>query len=409
LWIFGVTGNRPFQIHSEFIPNGDPGKRGSNDSQEGSAVNRTTQHSLLLVWALLFAGSVNAQVNVVTQHNDLGRTGQNLNETVLTPSNVNVNQFGLLFKTVVDNQVYAQPLVVANVSIGGGTHNVVYVATTNNSVYALDADNGTQYWLKNLGTPISNANYGSGCVDINGNAGIVGTPVIDPSAGTLYVVNSLNNAGAFSFMLHALDITTGADKSGSPVQITNTGFSALAQNERAGLALSNGNVLVPFSSHCDMGTYHGFLFSYNATTLAKGPVFNTSPSGNGNSLWMSGQGPNVDSAGNIYFGTSNGTWDGVSNFSESFIKLNSSLGLVDWFTAANHANLDGGDLDLDTSGPLLVPPGGRLIMVGKSSTGYVINSANLGHLGDASAVQTIKLGWALHGSPVYWNGATNGP
>ena len=372
-------------------------------------VNRTTQHSMLFVWALLFAGSVTAQVNVVTQHNDLGRTGQNLNETVLTPSNVNVNQFGLLFKTVVDNQLYAQPLVVTNVSIAGGTHNVVYVATTNNSVYALDADNGTQYWLKNLGTPISNANYGSGCVDINGNAGIVGTPVIDPTAGTLYVVNSLNNAGAFSFMLHALDITTGADKSGSPIQITNTGFSALAQNERAGLALSNGNVLVPFSSHCDMGTYHGFLFSYNATTLAKGPVFNTSPSGNGNSLWMSGQGPNVDSSGNIYFGTSNGTWDGVSNFSESFIKLNSSLGLVDWFTAANHANLDGGDLDLDTSGPLLVPPGGRLIMVGKSSTGYVINSANLGHLGDASAVQTIKLGGALHGSPVYWNGATNGP
>ena len=377
-------------------------------------MNRKPGYSIVFAFLLLLllqitATKAPAQVSVVTQHNDLGRTGQNLSETVLTPSNVNVNQFGLLFKTVLDNQVYAQPLVVANVSIGGGTHNVVYVATTNNSVYALDADTGTQYWHVNLGTPISNANYGSGCVDINGNAGIVGTPVIDPSAGTLYVVNSLNNAGAFSFMLHALDIGTGADKSGSPVQITNTGFSALAQNERAGLALSNGNVLLPFSSHCDMGTYHGFLFAYNATTLAKGAVFNTSPSGNGNSLWMSGQGPVVDSSNNIYFGTSNGTWDGVSNFSESFIKLNPSLGLADWFTAANHANLDGGDLDLDTSGPLLVPPGGRLIMVGKSSTGYVINSANLGHLGDASAVQTIKLGGALHGSAVYWNGVTNGP
>jgi hypothetical protein len=124
---------------------------------------------------------------------------------------------------------------------------------------------------------------------------------------------------------------------------------------------------------------------------------------------MSGQGPAVDSAGNVYFGTSNGTWDGVSNFSESFIKLNSSLALADWFTAANHANLDGGDLDLDTSGPLLIPPGNRLLMVGKSATGYVINSANLGHLGDASAVQTLTLGGALHGSAVYWNGATNGP
>jgi chitodextrinase len=343
--------------------------------------------SLLLI--LLTGISGQAQVNVVTQHNDLARTGQNLGEVSLTPANVNPNQFGLLFKVAVDN--------------------ALYVATTNNSVYALNADTGAQFWHVNLGTPISNANYGAGCVDINGNAGIVGTPVIDPAAGTMYVVNSLNTGGAFSFMLHALDITTGADRAGSPVQITNAGFSALAQNQRAALTLANGNLLVPFSSHCDMGTYHGFLFAYNPSTLAKGGVFNASPTGNGNSLWMSGQGPAVDSSGNIYFGTSNGTWDGVSNFSESFIKLTPGLALADWFTPANHANLDGGDADLDTSGPLLVPPGGRLIMVGKSSTGYVINSAGLGHLGDASAVQTLKLGGALHGSAIYWNGAVNGP
>src|SRR6516162_7197742 len=245
---------------------------------------------VLLLLPHVTAINAQAQVSVVAQHNDLGRTGQNLSETVLTTSNVNVNQFGLLFKVTLDNQVYAQPLVVANVSIGGGTHNVVYVATTNNSVYALDADTGTQYWHVNLGTPISNTNYGSGCVDINGNAGIVGTPVVDPSAGTLFVVNSLNNAGTFSFMLHALNITTGAERTGSPVQITNSGFSALAENQRAGLALSGTNVLIPFSSHCDMGTYHGFLFAYDAASLAKGAVFNTSPTGNGNSLWMSGQG-----------------------------------------------------------------------------------------------------------------------
>jgi len=362
---------------------------------------------LLLV--LLTATSSAGQVSVVTQHNDLGRTGQNLSETTLTPSNVNVNQFGLLFKIVLDNQVYAQPLVVPNVSISGGVHNVVYVATTNNSVYALDADTGTQYWHVSLGTPISNANYGTGCVDINGNAGIVGTPVIDPSAGTLYVANSLNNGGAFSFMLHALAITTGADKPGSPVQIANAGFSALAQNQRAALTLSNGNVLVPFSSHCDMGTYHGFLFAYNASTLAKGAVFNASPTGNGNSLWMSGQGPALDSSGNIYFATGNGSWDGVSNFSESYLKLSPSLTLSDWFTSANHANWDANDLDLNTSGPLLIPPGGRLFLVGKSASGYVINSANLGHLGDASAVQTISLGGPLHGSAVYWNSAVHGP
>jgi hypothetical protein len=349
------------------------------------------------------------QVNVVTQHNDVARTGQNLSETTLTPSNVNVNQFGLLFRNTVDNQVYAQPLAVSAVNIGGGTHNVVYVATTSNSVYAFDGDTGAQYWHVSLGTPISNTDYGAGCVDINGNAGIIGTPVIDPVSGTLYVVNSLNSSGVFSFMLHALDITTGADRMGSPVQITNAGFTPLTQNQRAGLALANGKLLIPFSSHCDMGNYHGFLFSYDPSTLAKFAVFNASPTGNGNSLWMSGQGPAVDASGNIYFGTSNGTWDGVSNFSESFVKLSPSLTLEDWFTPANHANLDGGDADIDTSGPLLIPPGNRLTMVGKSAVGYVINSANLGHLGDASAVQTITLGGALHGSAVYWNSAVNGP
>src|SRR5262249_11151320 len=164
-----------------------PALAGSGKSQErGHSMNRRLK--LLPSSGLVFSVVVLAvlgtvgQVNVVTQHNDLARTGQNLSETTLTPANVNVNQFGLLFRITVDNQVYAQPLVVSNVSIGGGTHNAVYVATTSNSVYALDADTGTQYWHDNLGTPISNANYGSGCVDINGNAGIVGTPVIDPTA-----------------------------------------------------------------------------------------------------------------------------------------------------------------------------------------------------------------------------------
>src|SRR5258708_305340 len=341
-----------------------------------------------LVLCLIFLGvlSAPAQVNVVTQHNDPARTGQNLSETTLMPSNVNASQFGLLFRNAVDNQVYAQPLVVSAVNIGGGIHNVVYVATTSNSVYAFDGDTGTQYWHVNLGTPISNNDYGAGCVDINGNAGIIGTPAIDPASGTLYVVNSLNSAGAFSFMLHALDITTGGDRTGSPVQISNAGFTPLTQNQRAALTLANGNLLIPFSSHCDMGTYHGFLFSYDPSTLAKVAVFNASPSGSGNSLWMSGQGPAVDAAGNIYFGTSNGTWDGVSNFSESFLKLNSNLTLADWMTPANHANLDGGDADIDTSGPLLIPPGNRLVMVGKTATGYVINAGNLGHLGDASEI-----------------------
>jgi hypothetical protein len=366
--------------------------------------------SLVLVF-LLFAATLPslAQVSVTMQHNDLSRTGQNLSETILTKAKVNVNTFGLLFRLTVDNQVYAQPLVMSGVSIGGGTHNVVYVVTTSNSVYAFDADTGTQYWHVNLGTPISNVDYGRKCLDINGDAGIVGTPVINTTNNTIYVSNSLNQGGVFSFMLHGLNLSTGAENAGSPVQITTSGFSALAQNQRAALLLANGNLYVPFSSHCDMGTYHGFLFSYNPTSLALNGVFNTSPTGNGDSLWMSGQGPSVDSSGNIYFGTSNGTWDGVSNFSESFMKLSSSLALLDWFTPANHATLDGSDLDLDTSGPLLIPGASRMFMVGKSKTGYIINTSNLGHLGDTSAIEKVTLAGALHGSAVYFNSAINGP
>ncbi|MGC2421204.1 MAG: malectin domain-containing carbohydrate-binding protein [Candidatus Acidiferrales bacterium] len=344
------------------------------------------------------------------QHEDLSRTGQNLSETTLTPANVNVNQFGLLFRLVVDNEVYAQPLLLSGLSISGGTHNVVFVATTGASVYAFDADSGTQYWHTSLGTPAVNTDLPFSCSDINGDMGVIGSPVIDPVNGILYVVATIKNTdGTFHSMLHALNVSTGADVSGSPVEVTTTGFNALEQNQRAALTLADGELLIPYGSHCDGGTYHGFLFAYNPTTLAQITLFNASPTGNQNSLWMSGQGPSVDSSGNIYFGTSNGTWDGVQNFSESYLKLSSSLALEDWFTAANHATLDSGDLDLDTSGPLLIPPGNRLFNVGKSHVGYVINTANLGHLGDASAVQTVTLAGPLYGSPIYWDGATNGP
>ena len=267
----------------------------------------------LALFILFFHLPALAQVSVTTQHNDLNRSGDNLSETILTKSNVNSTTSASSTRSRWTTRFTPQPLVVSGLTIGGGTHNVVYVATTSNSVYAFDADTGTQYWHVNLGTPIINAAYGTGCVDINGNAGIVGTPVIDTANNTIYVVNSLNNpSGTYSFQLHALSLTTGADNSGSPVQITATGFVATAQNQRAGLLLANGNLYVPFSSHCDMGTYHGYLMSYNPTTLAQNAVFNTSPSGNGDSLWESGQGPAVDSSGNIYFGTSNGTWDGIS-------------------------------------------------------------------------------------------------
>ena len=349
-----------------------------------------------------------AQVNVTTQHNDNNRSGDNLNETILTKANVNATTFGRLAKIPLDNQVYTQPLVVSGVSISGGTHNVVYVATTNSTVYALDADTGRKYWSRNLGPTLTNADLGL-CTDINGEMGIIGTPVIDVATNTIYVVNFFNSSGAYSFQLHALNLATGADNSGSPVQIMTSGFVPAAQNQRAALTLASGNLYIPFGSHCDSGAYHGYLFSYNPATLALNGVFNTSPGGNGDSLWMSGQGPAVDASGNIYFGTSNGTWDGTQDFSESFIKLSPMLQREDWFTPANHSFLDANDEDLDTSGPLLIPGSASLFMVGKTGTGYVINSGSMGNLGDANALETITLPGPLFGSAIYFNSAQNGP
>ena len=212
---------------------------------------------MMVTCALAIVGltvAVAAQVNVLTQHNDNARTGANLNESILTPSNVNVSQFGMLFKKTVDDQVYAQPLYVSNVSVGGGIHNVVYVATVNNSVYAFDADNGAQLWHINFGTAQKISDGGWTCTDVTGKMGIIGTPVIDASSQTLYVVARTNEAGSFFQRLHALDITTGADKPGSPVEVTTSGFSELMQNQRPGLLLSNGIVYVGEGSHSSVST-----------------------------------------------------------------------------------------------------------------------------------------------------------
>ena len=360
-----------------------------------------------------------AQVNVLTQHNDNARTGTNLNETILTPSNVNVNQFGMLFKRVVDDQVYGQPLVVTNVNIAGGTHNVVYVTTVHNSVYAFDADNVSAtapYWHVNLGTPVPAAGH-FGCTDMTGNMSIVGTPVIDANTNTLYVVSLTPSGTSFVQHLHALDISTGAEKFGGPVQITASEFNALNQNQRPALLLANGNVYIGYSSHCDQNTYHGFLIGYSASTLQQIGVFNSSPntSGKGDSIWHSGTGPAVDANGNIYVITGNGTWDGVSRFSETFVKLSPSLHMIDWFTPHDHATLDSADADVNSGGPMLLPGTNLLIGGGKGAKLYVIDTNNFGHLGnstDSNIVQSFQTGTFgkqhLH-NLAFWNSAVNGP
>jgi hypothetical protein len=361
---------------------------------------------------LLFGGiSASAQVNVLTQHNDLERTGANLQETVLTHKNVNVKQFGMLFKREVDDQVYGQPLYVSHVKVGGGFHDVVYITTVNNSVYAFDANEAsasTPIWHVNFGTPANLHDASFGCLDINGKMGIIGTPVIDQQSGTLYVVSLTHAGGGFIQRLHELDIATGADMPNSPVTITAKDFDPLMQNQRPALLLSRGIVYVGYASHCDREPYHGFLIGYDAKSLRQTAVLNTSPTGSEASIWQSGQAPAVDAEGNIYAVTGNGSWDGKVNFSESFLKLNPQLKILDWFTPTNHAELDAKDMDLDSSGATLIPGTNLVLGGGKEGVLYVLDKRHLGHLGDENALQHFQASGSHLHSFVYWKSDKKG-
>ncbi len=373
-------------------------------------MNLFVQTSLFLVW-LVIPVAVPAQVDVLTHHNNNERTGVNLRETVLTPANVNPRQFGMLFKHVVDDQLYAQPLVVTDVKIAGGWHNVVYVTTVNNSVYAFDANDANAtapFWHVNFGTPASVHDADFTCTDINGNMGIIGTPVINAEKTALYVVALTKAGGHFSQRLHALDLATGADLPDSPVTIAAPDFDPLRQNQRPGLFLFGGSVFISYASHCDNGPYHGFLLGYNATSLTQIGVFNTSPGGEEASIWQSGQPPAIDDKGNIYFITGNGSWNGTTQFSESFIKLDAHMHLVDWFTPTNHLQLDKDDNDLNSSGAVLLPGTHLVIGGGKEGVMYVINTEHFGHLGDEHAVQHFPATSSHLHSMVYWKSAKNG-
>ena len=358
-----------------------------------------------------------AQVDVLTQHNDNSRTGVNLRETSLTPANVNKSQFGMLFKRTVDDQLYTQPLVVTGVAVGGGTRDLVYVTTVNNSVYAFDANDSEAslpLWHVNFGTPANVNSTDFGCLDMNGQMGIVGTPVIDKERGVLYVV-ALTRAGAltgplsgFTQRLHALDLATGADLPESPITIHAQDFNALMQNQRPALMLANGMVYVGYASHCDKEPYHGFLMAYDAKTLQQVSVLNTSPTGTEASIWQSGQGPAADEEGNVYVVTGNGSWDGVQNFSESFLKLTPRLKLLDWFTPTNHLALDKRDQDLDSSGATLIPGTHLVLGGGKEGVLYTLDTRNLGHLGDEHAIQHFKATASHLHSIVFWQSAKSG-
>jgi disulfide oxidoreductase YuzD len=386
-----------------------------------------------------FSGLLHAQVNVTTYHNDAFRTGQNIQETILTPANVNSTQFGKLFSVGVDGTVYAQPLYLSAVNIAGGTHNVLYVVTEHDSVYAIDADVGAVYGKVSLiptGGTTASSTSDLDCTDLVPEVGITGTPVIDLAGGTLYVVAKSKVSGSIVQYLHALDVTTLAEKFNGPVAIQATvpgtgtdssggsvTFNPRQENQRAALLLENGHVIIGWGSHCDHGPWHGWVMSYNASTLTQEAAFNTSPNDGANGVWMSGGGPASDANGNIYFATGNGSWNGSSDYGDSVVKLgppaNNTFPVLDYFTPYNQGSLDSGDVDLGAGGLVLLPalPSGQqlLALQGKQGTIYLLNANNLGKYcmsltpactnSDPQIVQEIKgASPGIWGSPAYWNG-----
>jgi mono/diheme cytochrome c family protein len=349
-------------------------------------------------------------LGVYTQHNDNARVGANRGETTLTLANVNPRQFGLLFRQVVDDQVFAQPLFVPNLAVAGSRHNVVVVASAANTVYAFDADHeGAPYWKVNLGPPGSVLQHPFWCHDILGNMGIIGTPVIDPVSQTLYVVALTHEGGGWVQRLHALDVSSGSERPHSPVAISADAFDPIFENQRPALLLSKGSVYVGYSSHCDVEPYHGFLFRFDPATLEEQGVLNLSPGTVGNSIWQSGQGPAADEAGTIFFVTSNGTWDGRQNLSDSFLKVSADLRILDWFTPSNYEELDKRDADLNSSGAMLIPGTHEVMGVGKQGIVYVVDTENLGHLGDEHALQRFPgAKGEVNVGAVYWRSAERG-
>jgi chitodextrinase len=384
---------------------------------------------------------ISVHPGVFTHHNDNARTGQNLSETVLSPSNVGSATFGKLASYSIDGIAHASPLYVPNVNVPGvGVRNVVYVATEHDSIYAFDADGaGTSpLWkVSFLGTGVTTVPNGDTgeCCDITPEIGITGTPVIDPSSSTLYVVaKTKEGSNNYVQRLHALNLANGAEKFGGPVVIqasvpgTGTGssggtlpFNSLRENQRTALLLYNGVVYFGFGSHGDNQPYHGWLLGYNATTLQRVLTFVATPNGEGGGIWQSGGGLAIDAAGNFYFATGDGTFNinsGGTDYGDTFLRFNPVGGVLDYFTPHDEGMIDSNNLDLDAGGMILLPdqPGAHphlLVSAGKNGTIYVVDRDNMSHFHATDQnVQTLvnifPFGTPLPGnysSPVYFNGA----
>src|SRR6266850_1110186 len=378
-------------------------------------------------------------VSVLTQHNDNTRSGWNDNETALTTTNVNVQQFGLVFTLTVDDQVYAQPLVVGHLLIAGGYHNVVYVATVNNTVYAFDGDNGRLYWRNNFtrsgwraprNTDMTGA-CGGNYTNFSRNIGIVGTPVIDAASGTIYFVARSTNGLSYAQYLHAVDIVDGHEQAGSPKLFTDstsgTGdgsvngtitFDSQRENQRQGLTLLNGSVYVSFSSHCDWGPYHGWILGYDAATLQQDVVYNVTPNGYAGGMWESGMAMAAD-AGSLYQVAGNGTvGDGgdptnLTNRGNSALKLTPSgatLQVSSYFTPFDYHAQNDYDVDYGTMGSLLIPNSNYFLTGGKDGNLYLLNRDVMGGWTAASnqvqQVLVLSSSANMHCQAAYYEGST---
>jgi hypothetical protein len=380
---------------------------------------------------------------VPTSQYDNARTGATLSETTLTPQNVNAKQFGKVGAYKVDGAVYAQPLYVPNVPVPDkGTRNVLYVATEHDSVYAFDADKpgDSPLWHVNFLDEHNNVTTvpasDVGCPFILPEVGITSTPVIDMKTGTLYVlartaVTHSSSHSEYFQHIHALAITTGAEKFGGPKQITASAqgkgedsqngvinFNNLRENPRAALLLSDGTLYLTWASSCDVDPYHGWVMAYDPATLAQKAALNVTPNGSEGGIWMSDAGPAADSAGNIYVPIGNGTFDANQqdgrDWGDSIVKLSldgSNFAVRDSFTPFNQEQLSRTDADLGSSGPTLIPdqpgkPAHILIQPGKSGDIYVMDRDKMGgYLKDHNAIlQQFKMKGGCYTAVAYWNG-----
>ena len=419
---------------------GSGGDGGSSSSSSGASSSSSGAASSSSGSSSSSSSSGGSTVSVLTYHNDLERTGQNLAEFTLTPATVKSATFGKVGFLTTQGKVDAQPLYVSKLGIAGGTHNTVFVVTEHATAYAFDADTFSQLWQVSLLGSGETPSGDHGCNQITPEIGITATPVIDPGAGAhgaIYMVAmSKDDSGAYHQRLHALDLASGAELSNGPAEIQavypskagQVSFSAGQYAERSALLLLNGTLYLSWTSHCDQPVYNGWVMGYNPSTLKQTSVINITPNGNEGAIWMAGAGPAADDAGNIYFLSANGTFDTVldsksfpvnGDFGNAFVKLSTAggtLAVADYFTMHNTVAESNADQDLGSGGLLLLPDMKdstgvtRHLVVGggKDAAIYVINRDAMGKFNaanDNAAYQITRgLSGGLWSMPAYFNG-----